>query len=111
MRRCFCGAFGFWIALCAAYAPRAAAQFAGDFYDRPYLTGDWRGYRSALSNRGIDFHVSATQFEQGVAGGGRTQEFEYGGKLDYFFNLDAGKAGWSEGLFVNFTPKRASASP
>ena len=41
-----------------------------------------------LEKRGIIFDADVTQFYQGVASGGREQEFMYGGHGDYVLNLD-----------------------
>jgi porin len=90
-----------WSILAALEAPPAYAQYDGGLAERPFLTGDWFGARSSLAARGVDFHVSATQFYQGVASGGNQQEFEYGGKLDYYLNADGGKLGLRDGLFLN----------
>ncbi len=65
------------------------------------LTGDWHGNRSWLAEHGINLDFSATQFYQGVAAGGREQNWDYGGKLDYFVDIEGGKLGLSEGLFVD----------
>lgn len=75
--------------------------YAGDLHTRLRATGDWWGHRSALADHGVTFDLFATQFYQGVASGGREQEFEFGGKLDYLFNLDTGKLGLWQGGFVN----------
>lgn len=71
--------------------------FGGPLLQRPKLTGDWRGWRSCLQDRGITFDVSTTQFYQGVASGGLEQAFEYGGRNDYFLNLDGEKLGLRQG--------------
>ncbi len=76
--------------------------FAGDLWTRERLTGNWLGARSQLLDCGVNFDFFATQFYQGIAAGGREQEFAYGGKLDYLFNLDGGKLGLWDGLFVDF---------
>ena len=76
--------------------------YAGDLLSRPRLTGDWWGGRSALADRGLTFDLFSTQFYQGVARGGDEQRFRYGGKVDYLFNVDAGKLGLWRGLSVNF---------
>ena len=49
---------------------------------------------------GITFDLSTTQFYQGVATGGLEQAFQYGGRNDYFLNLDGEKLGLWEGAFV-----------
>ncbi len=82
-------------------APNAANPYAGDLLTRLRLTGDWWGARSGLVDWGLTFDFFATQFFQGVASGGRLRRFEYGGKLDYLFNLDAGKLNLLEGFRLN----------
>ena len=81
--------------------PDAANPYAGDLLTRYRVTGDWWGARSGLADRGLTFDFFSTQFFQGVASGGRLRRFEYGGKLDYLFNLDGGKLGVLEGFSVN----------
>lgn len=90
-----------WSTASPVLAEEPVADLGGCLCERPYLTGDWFGARTALADKGLDFRFSATQFYQGVASGGRAQEFEYGGKLDYYLDGDAGKLGIREGLFVN----------
>jgi porin len=86
-----------------AEAPPAPDPFAGDLFTRQKLTGDWGGFRSQLLEKGMIFDTSLTQFYQGVTHGGRERTFQYGGKLDYIFNLaDSQKAGLWPGFFVNF---------
>ncbi len=85
----------------AAEAPPPVNPYAGDLNTRLRLTGDWGGTRSALADRGLTFDLLATEFYQGVASGGQQQEFEFGGKLDYLFNLDGGKLGLWDGVFLN----------
>jgi porin len=68
---------------------------------RDKATGDWFGLRKSIADRGVEFDLSATQFYQGVASGGKEQEWEYGGKLDYFMDVDAGKLGLKQGFHVN----------
>jgi porin len=67
---------------------------------RQKLTGDWLGRRSRLAESGFSFDVSSTQYYQGVASGGVEQGFEYGGRNDYFMNVDGAKAGLWTGSFV-----------
>lgn len=64
------------------------------------LGGDWFGVRSRLLSHGIRVDVSNTQYYQGVASGGLEQDFEYGGRNDYFFNVDGEKAGMWRGFFI-----------
>lgn len=75
--------------------------YAGDLFSRPYLTGDWNGRRLQLAARGVTWDFFATQFYQGVTSGGLSQEFEYGGKLDFLPNFDGQKLGLWQGLSAN----------
>jgi len=47
--------------------------------------------------RGIELDVFQSQYYQGVARGGQEQAFQYGGRNDYFLNLDAEKLGLRQG--------------
>lgn len=53
-----------------------------------------------LDRLGITFDADVTQFYQGVANGGREQEFFYGGHGDYVLNIDGEKLIGQEGLFL-----------
>jgi porin len=66
---------------------------------RKHLTGDVFGMRPCLAEHGILADLQLTQFYQGVAGGGREQTFQYGGKLDYEFTF----LGEPLGLWKGFT--------
>ncbi len=77
-----------------------SSLFGGPWYERPKLTGDWFGTRSAHAGNGITLDVSNTQYHQGVTSGGLEQAFRYGGRNDYFLNVDGEKAGLSKGLFI-----------
>ncbi len=67
---------------------------------RPYLLGDPGGLRSQLVDNGFTFNISSTQFYQGVTSGGIDRQFQYGGRNDYYLNIDGEKAGLWQGLFV-----------
>ena len=81
-------------------AARLTSIFGGPFGERPKLTGAWFGMRDKLAVYGITLDASLTQFFQGVASGGKERAFEYGGKIDYFLNIDGNKAGLWKGFFV-----------
>ena len=68
--------------------------------DRSTLTGDWWGVRDILFAHGVAFDVSLTQLYQGVTTGGKERDFDYGGKLDCYVNIDGGKAGLWPGFSV-----------
>jgi porin len=76
------------------------SPFGGSLLERLKLSGDWFGTRPALAGHGITLDVSNTQFYQGVTNGGLEQEFRYGGRNDYFLNLDGEKAGLWKGSFL-----------
>jgi porin len=77
-----------------------APMFGGPLLTRTKLTGDWGGVRDNLAQRGITLDVSWTQFYQGVTNGGQQQIFRYGGRGDYYLNIDAEKAGLTKGTFI-----------
>jgi len=75
------------------------------FLDKTYycsetLTGDWYGNRTSLVESGITFDFDHAHFYQEFAHGGLTQRFAYGGHGDYVTNLDFGKLGLHQGLFL-----------
>ena len=75
----------------------ATPPFAGPIHDRSKLTGDWLGWRSCLQECGMSFDLRTAQYYQGVTTGGQEQEFQYGGRNDYFLNLDGEKLGlWKQ---------------
>ena len=85
--------------LCAALP--ATNAWANDIWTRDKLTGDWGGLRSDLTKHGVQLDFRLTQFYQGVTNGGTDDgNFKYGGKMDYFINIDGHKLGLWEGLFV-----------
>jgi porin len=65
--------------------------------ERSKLTGDWCGWRSGLQDHGITFDLSTTQYYQGTTSGGLEQAFNYGGRNDYFLNLEGEKLGLWQG--------------
>ncbi len=76
------------------------SPYAGDLWERPVLLGDFKGGRSELADAGYTIDVSNTQFYQGVASGGVRRDFDYGGRFDYYLNVDGKKAGLHEGFFI-----------
>jgi len=66
----------------------------------PQLTGDWFGLRSHLVDQGATLQADITNFSVGNLGGGVDQNFDFAGHGDYVLNLDGGKLGLREGLFV-----------
>ena len=75
--------------------------FGGPWDSRPKLTGDWGGLREQLRDHGVTFDISATTYYQGIASGGLHEGFEFGGRNDYWLNVDGQKAGLWPGFFIN----------
>jgi porin len=78
----------------------AESKASDTILDQPRLTGNWWGARDTLSAHGIELDINLSQFYQGVAAGGTERSFEYGGKLDYYVNLDGSKLGLWPGFSV-----------
>jgi len=80
-------------------------SWAGDFWTRDKLTGDWGGLRSDLSKHGLDIEMRNSHYYQKVTSGGvdsSDADAEYGIKLDTFINIDAQKLfGSWEGLYIS----------
>lgn len=81
-----------FVVFCFSFVSSSSAQ--------EVLTGDWRGNRNWLAERGITFDLDIANFYQGVSSGGLDRRFEYGGHGDYVMNVDFGKLGVQEGLFL-----------
>lgn len=81
--------------------PVAPSAFVGSLLERSKLTGDWLGLRTTLADRGVSFDVSSTQYFQGVTSGGLEQSFPYGGRNDYFLNVDGEKLGLWNGFSIH----------
>lgn len=75
--------------------------FEGDLFTRSKLLGDPLGLRSAMMSHGITLDVSNTQYYMGIANGGVQETTKYGGRSDYFVNIDGEKLGLSKGFFIS----------
>jgi porin len=69
--------------------------------ERLKLTGDWFGVRDQWADGGVTLNTNLTQFFQGVASGGKEQTSAYGGKLDYYLNIDGDKSGFCDGFLFS----------
>ena len=67
---------------------------------RERLLGDFFGMKSKLAERGIVTDFILGNYYQGVTTGGNEQTFEYGGKLDMYFDFQGAKFGLNEGFNV-----------
>src|SRR5262249_41592144 len=78
------------------------ADYAANFWNNAYLTGDWGGARTDLANKGVQVGVEWTQFVQGVTSGGHDRTTEYGANLNYTINLDLMRMGVLPGALIKF---------
>ncbi len=62
--------------------------------------GDWHGYRSHFAESGITYDGDHVGIVYGVANGGLDRDARFGGHADAVFNVDFGKLGLREGLFL-----------
>ena len=83
-----------------ADAVAAAPIFGGCCWERAKLTGDWCGCRTCDAQQGVTYDFDSTNYYFGVTSGGLDREFEFGGHNDYVVNIDCGKLGGQEGLFI-----------
>lgn len=87
--------------LASAQPVEAPDTYAGDFWSRPRLTGDWGGLRDELAKKGIVFDVDMLLTPQGVASGGRDTGAEFWGTAEYTLGVDTQKLGLWPGGFLN----------
>ncbi len=76
------------------------AAFGGAWDSRPKLTGDWGGLRGQLRDHGVTLDLSSTTYFMGVASGGLERGSEFGGRNDYWLNVDGQKGGLWPGFFI-----------
>jgi porin len=82
-------------------APPSSKPATPNIWDRPQLTGDWGGARTAMSKHGIDWQIDFTQFYQGKAAGSGDPSSGYSGVADVFLTLDPEKLQlWNGGSFT-----------
>ncbi|HEX9145301.1 MAG TPA: carbohydrate porin [Candidatus Binatia bacterium] len=86
-----------------AGAEEASAEkpYSGDIWTRSTLTGDWGGLRNDLDAKGVTLDMDITQVGQGVVNGGKSGQWQYGGRGDIILNLDSQKLGLWPGAFLN----------
>jgi len=82
-------------------SPFPAPNYNGDIWTRDKLSGDWYGLRSDLAKLGINLDVRLSQYYQGLTSGGVNTNDAYGGKFDYYLNVDGGKLGLWEGFSMS----------
>ncbi len=78
-------------------------SYTGDWWSRPYLSGDWGGARTKLAEHGVLFDTTVTQYLQDNAYGGKNTKgaLEYGGMVDMRLKFDTARMGlWPGGLIV-----------
>lgn len=77
-----------------------AAEY-DSFDERFEVTDDLFPTKDRWFERGVTFDTNLTQFYQGVASGGKDRVFEYGGKLDYYLDIDGDKSGLGDGFLIS----------
>ncbi|MBI1774077.1 MAG: carbohydrate porin [Proteobacteria bacterium] len=81
--------------------PRALAHEDASkegLWEREQLTGNWGGERSRLEDKGLQLGVNYTGETLGNVSGGVARSGIYEGRLEFFLNVDLGKAvGWEGG--------------
>lgn len=83
-----------WIFVCSS----VYAEGVWDF-NSTKMTGNWGGERTKLAEKGITFDLASIQTYQGV-GGGKRQQWKYGGLFEYTLKLDFQKMGLWPGAFL-----------
>jgi porin len=79
----------------------SANPYSGDIWTRSTLSGDWWGLRNDLAAKGVTLDMNITQVGQGVVGGGKSGQWQYGGRGDIILNLNSQKLGLWPGAFLN----------
>ena len=87
---------------CDAFCDAVASDCDALGCDAPAQCGDCLGdsVRGCLAESGIAFSNNLTQFYFGTVSGGLDETDRYGGHGDYLANMDLGKLGVHEGLFL-----------
>jgi len=68
---------------------------------RSTLTGDWGGLRNVWAKKGVTFDANLTQVYQGMVSGGKSNDWEYGGRGALHTTVDTQKLGlWPGGFFT-----------
>ena len=68
-------------------------EYSGDLAKRSYIFGDLGGKRTEWAQRGFTFDLDYNQYFQAVTDGGLDTGSEYGGTVNYNFNLDFDRMG------------------
>jgi porin len=88
-------------AAASALAQAPTPDNSGNILKWSTMTGNWGGLRTDMAKKGMTFDFYLTQTEIGVVSGGIDTGLEYGGRGDFYINLDTGKAGlWPGGYLM-----------
>jgi porin len=83
-----------------AGGPLEAVGATDEVFSPPGITGDWRGARTWLAERGVELSADLTQTLQGVMHGGFDEEADYLGSSELILDLDSEKLGLWPGGFA-----------
>ena len=75
-------------------------DYGGDIWTRSHLTGDWGGKRTDWAEMGIQFDVDSVTWVDTVVDGGRSNDAEFGGNVQYDLDLDLMRAGIIPGALI-----------
>jgi porin len=92
--------------------PGLAETIDPPWWSREELTGDWRGARSRLAERGLEFDVVYTGETFFNRSGGISRGAEYLDNTDFIVSIDAEKAlGWSRTNFLIYALRTNGGNP
>jgi porin len=83
-----------------ALFPVPAADYSGGFSSRPNLTGDWKGYRTKMAEKGVYVFADTLISYQNILEGGIEEKDKTGGSADVDLRMDLEKMGLWKGGFI-----------
>jgi porin len=75
-------------------------QYAGALSERSHLTGDWGGRRTEWAKKGLQVDVDSVTWADTVVDGGKTDDTEIGGTIQYNVKWDLMRAGILPGALI-----------
>ena len=75
-------------------------DYGGNVWERSNLTGDWGGLRTDWAQKGIQFEIDGVAWLDTVVNGGKSNDAEFGGNLQYDLDIDLMRAGILPGAVI-----------